>query len=714
MFLARKHLYFVPLYFSHLLLGQNGPERWEAPFLETPPVIDGVLDDPAWKEVTPISNFRQVEPMTGGAPSVETVFYVAYDAENIYFAVVAADPNPAGIVATQLKRDADLTGDDTIVITLDPFLNQRDGYYFAFNPLGAQRDALIRGGDLLNTDWDGVWKVEARRTAEGWVAEGAIPISTLSFKSNVPAWGLNIERVVARTGERIRWNGFQRQFEVNNLANAGRLEGLTELRRASKIELRPFVSTTYSYDKTTRDDDIELKPGFDLFYNITESTTAVLTINTDFADAEVDDRVVNLSRFPVRFPEKRAFFLQDAGVFSYSLINNNPLPYYSRRIGLGSQGQEVDIYGGVRISGREGPVNFGLLTVATADSRGIEAKQLSVGRVLFNLSEEVGAGIIATHGDPRTNGDAWLAGVDLNYTTGNFLGKSAHLIKSSLYYQETDASGRDGDSRAFGWGLIYDSPTWGFVSYLDRVGEDYYPALGRVSQTGVTTVTAKVDYEFNPAPFQSVVPSFFSVQRHSMIYDLRELLTYGADVTVVTQRGDRLLLRVRGEEEILPEPFTVGNGVVVLPGDFQGVRYEANLSLSASRPISATLGFTRIPYFGGDQTTYSSNMIWRPSPLVNFDAGYDYTSVELPYAKFPVRLIRGGARVQFSKNLVWSTLGQYDNISETVGFNTRLRWTYAPGSDVFLVFNQGVDTENDRWEYTISQVSAKVTASYRF
>ncbi len=687
---------------------------WRSGRVESAPVIDGVLDDAVWESVEAISRFRQVEPVTGGEPSEDTEVYLAFDDDRLYFAVVARASAPASIVATQRKRDVDLTGDDHVVLVLDPFLDKRNGYYFAFNPLGARRDALIRGGVTLNADWDGIWDVATRVTDTGWVAEGFIPFSTISFKSELPAWGLNIERSVARTGERMRWYGTERQYEVSNLANAGRLMGLSDLRRASRYELRPFASVTADKDWRSGEEDFRFKPGFDFSYKLTESTTAVLTVNTDFADAEVDDRVVNLTRFPVKFPEKRAFFLQDAGVFSYSLINNNPLPYYSRRIGLGGRGEIVDIVAGGRISGREGPVNFGLLGVRTEASGVVEAKDLAVGRVLVNLSDEASVGVIGTSGDPRKKGDAWLVGADFNYTTGQLWGRTATLFDGSLYYQRTGATGLEGDSEAFGWGVKYDSPTWGFVSYLDRVGEDYYPALGRVSQTGVYTATAKIDYEFNPSGLKKWVPSLAYVQRYSMIFDDLELETLAADVTAETKRGDTFLARVKREEEWLPEPFTIGNGVVVLPGSFSGERLEAKLALSKSRPLSTTLGVAKIPYYGGEQIAYTSDFTWRPSPVFNLDATFNYTTVDLPYARFPVRLAKVGATVQFSKELVWSVLGQYDNLSDAVGVNTRVRWTYSPGGDVFLVFNHGIDTSNDRWESVRSELRAKMGATIRF
>ena len=691
-----------------------GPDTWTPSKLATPPRIDADLGDTAWETVQPLATFAQVEPISGASPSERTEVRLGWDEKHLYFAVVVHCADPRLIVATQRRRDAILDDDDHFTLVIDPFLDQRNGYYFAFNPLGAKQDALIRGGVTLNTDWDGIWEVATRRTETGWVAEGSIPLSSISFNPRAPAWGLNLERYSARTGERVRWQGPQRQYEVNNLANTGRLVGLSGLRRAAGIEVRPFTTISYVRDRPRDLETTKLKPGFDVFYKLTESTTAVLTINTDFADAEVDDRQVNLTRFPVTFPEKRAFFLQDAGVFSYSLINNNPLPYYSRRIGLGPRGEIVDLVGGARISGREGPVNFGVLGVRTDPSGPIEGKELGVARVLLNLSDQASFGFISTSGDPRTNGNAWLAGTDLNYTTGRLFGRAATPFDGSLYFQRTGSSGRHGNSKAYGWGLKYDSPTWGVVSYLDYVGPDYYPALGQVRQTGVWTGNVKLDYEFNPPPLKRLVPVFNVSTRHSLIYHNREQISVGPELSAETKRGDILLVKLKQEDERLPESFIVGNGVAVRPGKFSGQRYEATLTLSKSRPLSASLGLAKIPYYGGDQIAGTSTLTWRPSPIFNLDGAFNYTAVRLPYAHFPVRLLKLGGAIQFSRTLVWSVLGQYDNLSRAVGFNTRLRWTYAKGGDVFIVANQGANVIDGRWEFTRTELSTKAGATWRY
>lgn len=687
---------------------------WAPPHIATPPVIDGDLTDPTWAAVPVLSTFRQVEPTTGADPSEHTELRIAYDATHLYFTVAAQDRTPAAIVATQRKRDADLTDDDHVALVFDTFLDHRNGYYFAFNALGSKRDALIEQGKLLNANWDGLWHVVARRTADGWQAEGAIPLSTVTFNPRAAAWGFNAERRIARRNERDRWHGTSKQYDVNSVAEAGQLVGLTNLQRGLGLDFRPYASLTFTHDDLAGTDHTRFKPGFDLAYKLTDSSTAILTVNTDFADAEVDERQVNLTRFPISFPEKRAFFLQDAGIFSFSLINSSPLPYNSRRIGIGPKGEQIDLQAGLRVSGREGPVNFGLLAVHMDDSGTLEAKDLGVARVAVNIFEQSSIGLIATHGDPSTNGDASLIGADFNFYTSRLFGENAAPFQGSLWVQNTQSDAKPGDGTAYGYEAEYDSRTWGFYSFYEEMMENYNPALGFVKQTGIWQGSLKADYEFNPRGFKRIVPLVQAMLRYNNLYDAREYETYGPEVSFEGRRGDVLLLRLRQERERLPASFRVANGVVVRPGSFDGPHEEASLTLSKSRPLAASVGVARRLYYGGRQLIYKSTVTWRPSPMFNVDGGFDYTDVTLPYAHFPVRLIKLGGSVQFSPILVWSALAQFDNLSHSLGFNTRVRWTYAPGGDVFFVINQGIDTSGDRWDYTRTELSSKVGATWRF
>lgn len=701
---------------AELLIGSgpSSPDLWTPVRVENAPRIDGDLEDEAWNAGPALEDFRQIEPVEGGVPGEVTEVRIVYDAKYLYFAVRAHDSRPGDIVATQRRRDADLADDDHVSLVLDPFLDQRNGYLFAFNPLGAQRDALIEQGRLLNANWDGVWEVVARRTSDGWQAEGFIPFATISFNPLTDEWGFNIERRIAGRAERVRWVGSSRQYEVNSLAEAGRLRGLTGMQRGLGLELRPYASVTRLRDQPHDMTSTRSKPGIDISWRITDSSTAVLTLNTDFADAEVDERRVNLTRFPISFPEKRAFFLQDAGIFSFSLINSSPIPFTSRRIGIGVAGEQVDLEAGLRVSGREGPVSFGLLGVRTEASGPIAARELGVARMRLNILEESDIGLIGTWGDPLSNGDAHLVGTDFTYRSARFLGRPSTTFEGSLWYQHTGATGRHRDSHAFGYEFTYDSPTWGMTSYVDRVGPDYYPGLGFVTQTGIWQNTTRIDREFRPAGLKRIVPGVWSNYRVTLADGKREFHTIGPEVSFETLRGDTLALRLREEREELRSAFSAGPGISVLPGSFEGRYYEATLTLTKSRPVAASLSYIHKPYYGGIQSSYKGTLTWRPSPMFNFDGAYEFTDVDLGYARFPVRLARFSSAVQFSPRLVWSSVAQYDNISQSVGINSRVRWTYMTGGDLFVVLNQGIDTSSERWEFTRTELSTKVGASFRF
>jgi hypothetical protein len=317
--------------------------------------VDGVLDDEAWARASVIEGLVQVEPVQGATPSEQTEVRIVYDANNLYFGVVCRDRTPAGIVSTQLGRDSDLEVDDQITIVIDPFGDQRNGFFFSVNPAGARRDGQIsNNAQEMSTEWDGIWDARARKTAEGWVAEIAIPFKTLRFKPGQTVWGLNIQRQIKRRQEIVRWAGARNDVWVSNLAAAGRLEGLEGLHQGRGLDIRPFVSGGQENSDWTS------KVGLDVVKSITPNMTAALTVNTDFAETEVDALQTNLTRFPLFFPEKRYFFLENAGIFDFgtreATTTDAPLMklFFSRRIGLGPNGEEVPIDWGVRTTGRAG------------------------------------------------------------------------------------------------------------------------------------------------------------------------------------------------------------------------------------------------------------------------------------------------------------------------------------------------------------------------
>ncbi|MHC5007676.1 MAG: carbohydrate binding family 9 domain-containing protein, partial [Planctomycetota bacterium] len=320
---------------------------------ETPPVIDGVLDDPAWTDAPVIDELWQVEPVEGAPPTRRTEVRIVYDDDFMYFGVRCFDDEPDRIIATQLKRDGIQEADDRVEIVIDPFFDRRNGYLFSTNPVGARLDALLEANRLVLVNWDGIWYAGSTIDEQGWSAEIAIPFKTISFNPRTSRWSFNIERTVRRDNERIRWSSPQQNKRLTSVADAGVLEGIEGISQGLGLDVKPWGKLVYE-DEDAGDDDVDLDGGVDVFYKLTPSLTLSLTVNTDFAETEVDERQVNLTRFPLFFPEKRDFFLQDEGLFEFGGIRRNPLPFFSRRIGLSPTGQPVDLIAGAKLTGRVG------------------------------------------------------------------------------------------------------------------------------------------------------------------------------------------------------------------------------------------------------------------------------------------------------------------------------------------------------------------------
>ncbi|HSD29562.1 MAG TPA: DUF5916 domain-containing protein, partial [Vicinamibacteria bacterium] len=411
-----------------------------------PVTLDGRLDEVAWSAATPIGALVQTEPDEGASPTEATEVRVLRDDETLYFGIRCFDRTPSGIAATRMGRDGELEGDDHVMVVLETFGDRRNGFFFAVNPRGARAEGQIaNNSEQLNFDWDGIWDAAARVDDAGWAAELAIPFKTLRFRNEVAAWGLNVQRYVARRQETDRWTAARRDVWISNLSEAGRLEGLQGARQGKGLDVRPYLSAG------EEDGGGEVKGGGDVFKNLTPNLTASLTINTDFAETEADDRQVNLTRFPLFYPEKRSFFLEGAGIYEVASLGSTSsdlLPFYSRRIGL-YQGEEVPILAGLKLSGRVERWNVGLLDVETGrvDDLGLDRQNLLAARVSRNLFRQSFVGALVTHGNPSGAGGNTLAGIDARFATSTFRG--GENLSLDLYAFVTDDEASRGKGHAW-------------------------------------------------------------------------------------------------------------------------------------------------------------------------------------------------------------------------------------------------------------------------
>ncbi len=670
-------------------------DRLDVPLtrVTTPPRLDGVLNDRSWQQAPVITRFMQIEPDEGTSPSEATTVQLLYDDTTLYVGIRAWDSHPEDITASQMQRDADLDNDDHVTVILDPFLNFRDGYLFRVNPLGAKEDALIFNGVEERFDWDGIWIAETHIDDRGWSAELAIPFATLSFNPSLTTWGFNMERRIARRNELIRWATPDRDKVVSSLQDAGRITDIAGLDQGLGLRVKPFAVLRARRNGDTDKTGLKLEPGFDLFYQFTPSITGALTVNTDFAETEVDERQVNLTRFPLFFPEKRDFFLQDAGLFSFGGILESPLPFFSRRIGLDPAGNPIDLIGGLKLTGRTEHYDFGFLSTRVDAFDAVDAKTLSVARLSSNVSDDSSVGLIATQGDPLSNEDNTLLGADYHYRSTN-LGGRGKVLDAFAWGQYTHSSGATGGGEAFGLSVNY--PNEGIIGNItvQQIDESYNPALGFVFETGIRETFGELGYLTRPPGFGDVIPQFDWLYRTNLDNQLKAS-TLNPEIFIENRAGDFIFPEILVEREQLFEPFEILPGIVIPPGDYRYERYLVSFGTSLDRPLDLQGLISTGPFFDGTRQDYELSLGWRPGSRFNARIDYEINDLELPAGRFTVHVARVGLNVNFSPRLIWNTIAQFDNVSEDLGLNSRLRWTLAPGRDLFLVLNHGIDTLAD-------------------
>jgi hypothetical protein len=676
--------------------------------------LDGRLDDAAWSGASPIGPLTQSEPDEGAPPTERTEVRVLYDESHLYFGIRCFDREPSGIAATKMGRDAELGGDDHVLVVLDTFADRRNGFFFGVTPRGARAEGQIaNNSESLNFDWDGIWDAAARVDAEGWTAELAIPFKTLRFKADLAAWGLNVQRYVARRQETDRWVAPRRDVWISNLTEAGRLEGLDGARQGKGLDVRPYLSGGET------DGDGEAKAGGDVFLNVTPNLTASLTVNTDFAETEADDRQVNLTRFPLFYPEKRSFFLEGAGIYEVAGLgsqNSDLVPFYSRRIGL-YQGQEVPILAGLKLSGRVGRWNVGGLDVETGrlDDLGLGRQNLLSARASRNLLRQSFVGALVTHGNPSGAGENTLVGVDARLATSTFRG--GENLSLDLYAFGTDdaASGRKG----YAWGgkIDYPNDLWDVALSYKEIDDAFRPALGFVRRTGIRKTNAKAD--FMPRPGRLGVRQLFFEASLQYVTDQRgrtlDWMFMGTPFSVQTESGEELQLEWVPQFERLDEPFEIQPGIVIPAGDYRYTAWIAQVETASRRRWVAEVEARWGSFYDGDLTRVEASLVLKPSPYVLLAAGGEWSRGSLPAGDFTAKVLQARLELSASPNLGWSNLVQYDSDSRELGFQSRLRWRLRPGSDLFVVLNRGwVHEEDGSYRRYFDRGSAKVQHTFRF
>ena len=713
-----------------------------------PPVIDGDLSEEIWVRAPLVADFHQVTPVEFESPSERTEVYVLYDRDALYIGARLYDAEPELINARILRQGQNINTDDRFFVHLDPFNNRRGGYLFGVNPNGVRYDGIFEGVTQRQFDWDGIWQAAARITPEGWMLEIEIPFKTLSFDPSTSTWRMNFARNIERKNEGMAWNSRNRNTDLSTM---GDVTGISQIEQGRGLDVVPSVSYHDRRAIGPVAAESEGEPSVDAFYKITPQLNASLTVNTDFSATEVDDRQVNLSRFSLFFPERRDFFLQDVDIFLFGRLQQDGRPFFSRRIGINSAGQPVPLEVGGKVSGRVGRFDIGTLAVLQEAYRDpsnpaelVDAATALVGRVSANVLAESSVGMIFTSGDPTSNRDNSVAGLDFRYLDSQLVGNRS--IEGDAWFQQSDTPGLDGDDMAFGLALGMPSNTgWRGEAGYTRIEGNFYPALGFVRRTGIDEFSLQGGHTWRPR--DTPIRTLFSGLNVTRIEYLDDAFVNGEKLDVQTQNitlqalnvefnsQDSVSLGVSNSKEGLEAPFMISRGVVIPAGMYSFDNLNLSVRSGDQRAIGGGFFVNDGDFYDGERFGVTTFVGWRPSPHFRTNLNYQYNEISFPGkgdellpsgllrcttpdCAFITRVVRLSLETIFSSKWSWVNLLQYDNVSRTIGVNSRLHWIPQAGREAFLVLNHnlrdnplGPDTG---FHTSYSEFTVKYSYTFRF
>jgi len=675
------------------------------------PKIDGSLSDSVWRSAIPFTDFRMFEPSPGQTPTEKTELRILYDDANLYLGVMCCESEPGRISANTMAHDdggaqqgmyyghhSDSPSDDIVRILLDPFQDKRNAFIFFVNPLGGRGEGLAYAGSS-SLNWDGIWEAKSRILENGWSAELRIPFKTISFKPDLSAWGINVERIVARKQETIRLSGTNRDSNFNNPMEAASLEGIEGIKQGSGFTFRPYgLSIAQKPSLGNGDYDLKADGGFDIYKSFTPNLVGVVSYNMDFAETEVDERRINLTRFPLYFPEKRMFFLEGSETFSFS-SSVSFMPFFSRRIGL-YEGQQVPVIFGTKLYGKVGSTNLSVLDVQTDSFNSLPSNNLFAGRVTQNIFSQSKVGWILTNGSP-TGDKNTLAGMDFNYSSSKFMGNKNIMLAAWTAYNWNEK--KDGRHYAFGLRGDYPNDLWNVQTTYAYYGESMDPGLGYMMRQDMQTAFARIGFQPRPEKgfLGRIVRQFFFDASGDFYWDLSgNLETRMLSVSpfsLRTETGEFFGLSVVSNRDVLPYDFEIAKGVTLPAGPYNYTNARLNFSTATHRPAVFNVNYNLGEFYSGHFDDLSIGLTIKYKGFANLALDTNLVRGRLPEGRFSENVYQVKADIFLSPDLGLMNYIQYDDISKQLGWSARLRWQVSPGNEIYLVFNKNWER---RWDPT--------------
>ena len=696
--------------------------------------VDGELDEPLWSRAIPGGNFIQVDPDNGRAASEATEVRIVFDADALYLGITCYDSDPGGLIAYQRRRDENLPSDDKIQIMIDTFLDARTGYFFELNPEGAMTDALQSPTDT-NRAWDGIWDARVRRSEMGWTLEIQLPFRTLSFNPNSDTWGINFQRTIQRKNEVSIWSGWRRTEGIWRLTNAGRVTGISNVSQGSGLDIKPYgaILSQSSPGRGSPATTAEATGGIDLFYSPTPLLRTLFTVNTDFAQTEVDQRQTNLTRYSLFFPEQRDFFLDGVNFLDFASdegrrvawnglpdSDDQVIPFFSRRIGLSADATPQTIDFGTKVTGQVGAQDVGLLHVRTGEEDGFASEDFTVARVKRRLFTQSYVGALYTRRDSAGEaGDTrHTTGVDMSLATSRFRG-SRNLELRAWLLHATRPGGTKGNA-AFGAVVDYPNDRWYARFQTTEVQANFDPAVGFLRRQDYRRYAPTLRFAPRPRNHPYIRQFRFGGSVDVLTDRQNDLLNRVLDLTlfdVTLHSQDQLAITAIRRRERLDAPFTINRGLTLPMGaEYDYSRLRVFVRTAERRVLAVNGRYEAGDFYSGSRTQRQVNLTVRARPGVIVYLGGEWNTVKLPEGHFTTRLYRLVGETQFSPFMSLVNDVQYDTQSSVLGWQARYRWILTPGNDVYVVYTHNWLDEPllDRFTTLDRRAASKILYTYRF
>ena len=699
--------------------------------LDTPLLLDGQLDERVYQTVPPISDFVQQEPNEGAPATEKTELWVMFDSSHVYVSFRSWESDPARMIANEMRRDnSGVFRNANVAFILDTFYDRRNGVEFLVNPIGGRMDGQITDERLYNGDWNPIWDVAVGRFEGGWTAEAAVPFKSLRYRPGpVQVWGFNARRVNAWKNEHSFLMGVPSAMGgagIFQLSRAATLVGLEVPTGSKNLDIKPYAITDLTSDRTTTpqvSNDLGGDIGLDLKYGVTQNLVADLTVNTDFAQVEADEQQVNLTRFSLFFPEKREFFLENRGTFSFGGARRAgargggtdvPVLFYSREIGL-DQGREVPIEVGGRLTGRVGRFSVGFMNIRTGEvpEIGTQSTNFTVARVRRDILRRSNIGLLFTGRSVSKAG----AGSSETYGIDGIFSFYDNL-NINTYWAKTSVPALQGDDVSYRAQLDYNGDRYGLQAERLVVGGDFSPEVGFIRRDNFDRRFGLFRFSPRPERIDAVRKLTFQGQV-AYVLDRAGLLetreTQG-QFDVQFDNSDTFTLTHTKSYEFLKQPFSIAPGVTLPTGGYGFQDTDVSFGFGQQRVLAGTVSLQHGSFFSGDKTTVGfSRGRLELTPQLSVEPSVSHNRVDLPEGRFTTNLVTTRTTFTVTPQMFVSALLQYNSSSRSLSTNLRLRWEYQPGSELFVVYNEQRDTLTPRFpELENRAFVVKINRLFRF